>query len=369
MRALVIGGTGPTGPFIVNGLLERGYDVSVLNRGVHDTPEIPAHVERIVGDPHFVETLSDALSGCGFDLCIATYGRIRHVADVMRAHTDRLITVGGSPGVRGSRQPHLLFPEGQQIPTPETAETVRSEEEFKFGYLARISEERVFDHHESGHYAATHFRYPLIYGPRQLRPAEWGVIRRILDGRKHIVLPDGGLTLLTRGYSANMAHAVLLAVDQPEASAGELYNCGDVQQLTLAQWVQVIAHSMDVELEVLSVPGVMAYGARELMIARKTSHHQLFDLHKLRHQLGYTDQTPVVEALTNTVQFYVDNPPNEELEARARRERQYLTEDAMANIVRQANEALAAVEFEDPVYRHPYAHPKQPGSGKDEYGR
>ena len=52
--------------------------------------------------------------------------------------------------------------------------------------------------------------------------------------------------------------------------------------------------------------------ARELMIARKTSHHQLFDLHKLRHQLGYTDQTPVVEALTNTVQFYVDNPPNEE---------------------------------------------------------
>ena len=59
----------------------------------------------------------------------------------------------------------------------------------------------------------------------------------------------------------------------------------------------------------------------------------------------------------------------EEPEAKARRERQYLTEDAMANIVRQANEALAAVEFEDPVYRHPYAHPKQPGSGKDEYGR
>ena len=57
----------------------------------------------------------------------------------MRA-TDRLITVGGSPGVRGSRQRILLFPEGQQIPTPETAETVRSEEEFKFGYLARISE-------------------------------------------------------------------------------------------------------------------------------------------------------------------------------------------------------------------------------------
>ena len=46
--ACLSGGTGPTGPFIVNGLLERGYDVSVLNRGVHDTPEIPAHVEQVV---------------------------------------------------------------------------------------------------------------------------------------------------------------------------------------------------------------------------------------------------------------------------------------------------------------------------------
>ena len=27
MKALVVGGTGPTGPYIVNGLLQRGYQV------------------------------------------------------------------------------------------------------------------------------------------------------------------------------------------------------------------------------------------------------------------------------------------------------------------------------------------------------
>ncbi|MFT5444104.1 MAG: nucleoside-diphosphate-sugar epimerase, partial [Myxococcota bacterium] len=36
MKALVIGGTGPTGHFIVNGLLDRGYHVAMLHRGEHE---------------------------------------------------------------------------------------------------------------------------------------------------------------------------------------------------------------------------------------------------------------------------------------------------------------------------------------------
>ena len=41
MRTLVIGGTGPTGPFIVNGLLERGHHVTIFHRGTHELDEIP----------------------------------------------------------------------------------------------------------------------------------------------------------------------------------------------------------------------------------------------------------------------------------------------------------------------------------------
>ena len=38
MKALVVGGTGPTGPFIVNGLIERGYEVTIFHRGTHEIP-------------------------------------------------------------------------------------------------------------------------------------------------------------------------------------------------------------------------------------------------------------------------------------------------------------------------------------------
>lgn len=368
MDALVIGGTGPTGPFIVQGLLARGYRVAVLNRGLHDTPEIPDTVERIKGDPHFRETLAEALEGRTFDVIVATYGRIRYVADVVAAHTDRLITIGGSPGMKGSRQPELLYPQGVQTPMPDDFARVETSEEFHFGYLARISEDRVMEHHAAGDYVGTHMRYPIIYGPRQLRPSEWAVMRRVRDGRKYIVLPDSGLTMITRGFGPNMAEAVLLAVDQPDASAGKIYNCGDVHQLSLAQWVEVITHTMGAELEMISVPGELAFPARDLLISRKTSHHQLFDMHSLRADLGFVDKVPPVEALESTVKWYLENPPEEDEETKEKYAIHYRTEDQMADIYRDAYARLLAVEHIDPDYRHPYAHPKRPGE-KDHHGR
>lgn len=51
MRVLVIGGTGPTGPHIVNGLLERGHDVTILHTGGHETDAIPERVPHIHTNP------------------------------------------------------------------------------------------------------------------------------------------------------------------------------------------------------------------------------------------------------------------------------------------------------------------------------
>ena len=61
---------------------------------------------------------------------------------------------------------------------------------------------------------------------------------------RHLVLPDGGLTLVTRGFSENMAHAVLLAVDHPDVAGGRIYNTGDDRQFTLAQWAALVAAEM-----------------------------------------------------------------------------------------------------------------------------
>src|SRR5690348_3986455 len=131
-NALVVGGTGPSGPFLVNSLRERGYRVAIFHRGTHEIPEIPPDTEHIHGDPHFRETIDAALGGRTFDVVIATYGRIRVIAEAMEGKAGQFIAIGGVPAYRGYFKPEVNFPAGLPIPVPEDAPTVQTEEEHRF---------------------------------------------------------------------------------------------------------------------------------------------------------------------------------------------------------------------------------------------
>jgi nucleoside-diphosphate-sugar epimerase len=366
MQALVVGGTGPTGSFIVNGLLKRGYDVSIFHRGTHEIPEIPDHVEHLHGDPHFRETIDDAIGTRTFDLVVATYGRIRHIAEAMIGKTGRFIAVGGFATYRGFVNPSDLFPSGLAIPVHEDSPLVGTEEEQRFSWLMASTEEAVMEAHPG----AAMFRYPYVYGPYQIVPREWSVIRRILDGRRQIVLPDGGLALITHGYAENLAHGVLLAVDQPDACAGQIYNCGDDRQLSLAQLVELIAHTLDREIEIVNVPHELAFTSGPLALG--SHHHTFLDLSKIRSQLGYRDIVPVEEALARTTRWYVEHPPEPggEIEDRLGDSFDYAAEDALITRFQEMMAKLAPLA--DPhsdLRHHPYPHPTEPGLSRDHRNR
>ena len=129
------------------------------------------------------------------------------------------------------------------------------------GYRIVRTEEAVFEHHPD----ATHFRYPYVYGPYQLTPREWIVVRRVLDGRRRIVVADDGLTLHHHGYTENIAHALLLALEQPDAAAGKLFNIADEEVLSVRQVVEIIAAALDHEFEIVSMPYDLAVPARPLL--------------------------------------------------------------------------------------------------------
>jgi len=303
-RALLVGGTGPTGPYIVNGLLERGYRVAILHRGIHETDEIPAEVEHIHCDPYARADVEAALAGRVFDLAVVAYGRLRMLAEVLVSKADRFLSIGGAPAYRGYLNPRLDSPAGMRVPIREDATLVAREDESRKGLAIVRTEEAVFARHPR----ATHFRYPYVYGPRQLLPREWCVVRRILDERPFIIVPDGGLTLCTFGFVANLAHAVLLAVDQPGPSAGQVYNTGDEQALSLRQVVETIGEAMAWRGEVVSMPWELARPARPMIMQSLTT-HRVLDLSKLRADLGYRDLVEPTDALAETARWLVANPP------------------------------------------------------------
>jgi len=355
MQALVIGGTGPTGHFIVNGLRARGYAVAMLHSGRHEVAETPGDVEHIHTDPFREEALVAALGQRCFDVCIATYGRLRVTARVMVGRCGRFISVGGGPAYRGYMNAALWQPAGLPVPTPETARLVATEAEDSKGVRIARTEAIVLAQHPS----ATHFRYPYVYGAYQLVPREWCVVRRILDRRPFIVLPEDGLTLCHYGYAENLAHAVLLAVDQPRASSGQIYNCGDEEVLTLRQVVELVAGALERPLEIVSMPYALAVCARPLVM-QSLATHRVFDLAKLRTELGYRDVVPAREALVRTARWLAAHPlaPDGTEERVLQDPFDYAAEDALVAAWRRALASMPKLELaREPGYTASYSGP------------
>jgi nucleoside-diphosphate-sugar epimerase len=368
MPVLVVGGTGPTGPHVVQGLLSRGHRVTILHRGAHELPEL-ADVEHIHADPHFRESIDDAIASRCFDIVLAMYGRLRILAAAFAGRCQQFVGIGGVPVYAG------FFPrEGLPslpIPVTEAHPVVRNpgdDPALRFAGRLADAEDEVFRHHPGG----TIFRFPMIYGPNNPRPAEWSIVRRVRDGRRHLILPDGGFQIHTRCAARNAAACVLAAVDQPAAAAGQIYNCGDPQNWSYRQWAEGIVELLGARLELISIPSEVAIEAATtlLPLANTTATHCILSTEKVRSELGYQPVVSPAEALEEAVAWYRGGRTVDTTSSPAMTDRfDYRTEDAVIAAYRAAVGRLAATVEQHPQPPvHSMAHPKAPG-GLDHRGR
>lgn len=361
MKVLVVGGTGPTGPHIVGGLLSRGCEVTIFHRGAHEPPEL-AHVEHLHGDPHFRESIDETVGNRCFDLVLAMYGRVKHLAPAFEGRCERFVSIGGAPVYRG------FFPrDGYLMPVPVTEEdpvvesAAADDQALQFSLRLAEAEATVFASHPAG----TILRYPMLYGPNNTRPQEWSVVRRVRDGRKHMILPDGGPQVHTRCAARNAAAYVLAVVDRPDVAAGQVYNCGDPFSWSMRQWVEAIAGLLDAELEIVAIPSAIAVEAAStlLPLAGTTATHSVLCTEKARRELGYVPAVQPMDALGETVEWYQKQPHFDPSGSPAFTDRfDYATEDALIEAYgRAADGVRASVDQHPALPVHSMPHPKEPG--------
>jgi nucleoside-diphosphate-sugar epimerase len=360
MKALVIGGTGPSGPHIVNGLLQRGYEVTILHGGQHEV-EFMQPVEHIHTDPHFAETLEPALAGRSFDIVLATYGRMRIIAALMKGKTGRFIGAGGS-SVYAHRNDPRWGPLGPPMLVPEDSPRCDDPSGPKFNHLMWVTEETVMRAHCDGHYNATYFRYPVLYGPNAPANPDWSVVRRILDGRRRFVIAANGV-IRRRGFAQNVAHALLLAVDKPAESSGQIYNIRDEQQYTQRQQVDFIARHLQHDWEVVDVHPALAHRVYKGGAATLPAGVFEFDITKVKVQLGYRDIVTPAQGLAITVDWLLANRPQPggEIERQLGDPFAYPAEDALIAACKNGYADAERVQFPDMQLGHMYRHPKKPG--------
>ena len=114
---------------------------------------------------------------------------------------------------------------------------------------------------------------------------EWSLVRRALDGRRHLILADGGLSITTSAFAGNAAHSVLLCLDHADSSRGEIFNVGDDRQLDGYMTAQVVAEELGHEWEILSFPHELARPGYPLLQHHSPS-HSLSDTSKIRELLN-----------------------------------------------------------------------------------
>ena len=370
MKALVIGGTGPTGPHLISGLLERGYETTVLHRGVHEPPELP-DVPHIHADPHFAETIVEAIGDGHWDVVLATYGRIKVIGKVVSPHCDHLVAISGVPLYRGFVEPDATRPYGMQVFADEDSPKADEvEHPSKFGSMILSAERSVFASGAEAGIAVSSVRYPQIYGPRNIVPWEWAVMKRIADGRRQMILPDDGLWIISRCAARNAAEVVLRIVDNREVSAGQAYNCADDVQYTLRQWAEIVTDFAGGELEFVGIPSLLAPSAMAEWLAPGTRPHMIVSTEKARTELGYHDVVHPLDAIRDTVDWLHRNPVTSADYPMYPAKFDYELEDKLiASWASAVDRVQEEAPDQPPELAHPMPHPKAPSLVADERGR
>jgi nucleoside-diphosphate-sugar epimerase len=370
MKTLVIGGSGSTGVPVLEGLLERGHDVTMLHRGVHEPAELP-DVPHIHADPHFPETLAEAIGNRPFDVVLAMYGRVTAIAEVFAGRCGHLISIGGVPAYRGCLEPETVKPFGMSINAREDGPLADATEPVpRFAGLIRRAERAVLDRAAAGAFNGTVIRYPAIYGPRNLVPWEWSVIRRIKDGRTRMILPDNGLWIISRCAGRNAAEVVLKAVDHPDVANGQAYNAADDDQFTVRQWAEAVAAIMGGGIEFIGIPAELAGSALIELLPPTGRPHILLDNTKAKRELGYSEVIPARDAMIEAVEWLTANPVTHEAYPLYPAKFDYSAEDRLVDAYTRAVAWVRDQAPDDaPDVRHPMPHPKTVSVGPDQRGR
>ncbi len=307
MRILVIGGTHFMGRAIVERLVARGHDVTVLHR--RDSHELGEAVQNLQADRGDLPTLTQLIGNHQFEAVFdtaydwqkgTTAAQVEAAARACGPQLQRYVfmsSVAVYGGGLGHREDEPLAPDDHPNPY----------------VVHKASTERaLFRMHAESGFPITTIRPPFVHGPRQPFYREQFFWDRLLDGRP-IVLPDTGDTPIQWAYSVDVADACVRAIEVPEA-AGEAFNVGHVEPLTQRRFVDALARVAGVEPTYVPIPRETIMASGGVLIGDTLYFGEFLDpppiteeIEKVPRVLGLTP-TPLDTALRATFAWYRTQP-------------------------------------------------------------
>jgi nucleoside-diphosphate-sugar epimerase len=152
----------------------------------------------------------------------------------------------------------------------------------------------------------TVLRLPMVYGPGDPLRRFYPVVKRITDGRRHIIFPE---TLAAwrspRGYVENVAAAIALAATDDRA-ARRIYNVCEEPSFSELEWARRIAAAMRWDGEFVVLPTERT--PRHLLKPGNAAQHWTASSTRIRQELGYEESVTIDESIRRTIRWERENP-------------------------------------------------------------
>ena len=291
-RAFLLGGSGQTGRALVPRLQARGWEVVVASRGER---VLPAGVEHVQVDRTEPGALERAL-GSGADVLV-------DFAAFEPEHAEQLLALRdlvGSLVVLSSAAVYFPEDEGEfaslPVPIPERHATVAP------GPGGYASKKAAIEHALMGQSTlpTTLLRAGAIHGPWSAWAREWHFVKRVLDGRRVIVLAYRGESRFHTISVHNLAELIWLAAERP---GSRVLNAGDPAPPTLLEISRAIARALEHEWAEVLIDEPAGDVGRTVW---SVEHPVVLDMTDAEFELGYRPVTTYDRATPETVAWLVE---------------------------------------------------------------
>ena len=320
MKILLIGGSGFIGVFTIRQLQQAGHHVTVFHRG--NVP-VPEGISQILGDRNHLSDYRAQFAQERFDVVIdfvlSSARQARQLIETFRGVTPHVIALSSMDVYRAWGVFNGLEPGGlEPLPLNEDS-ALRTQAPYPPEVVKKMQQMVAWLDDEYDKIPAEHvvlsdpdlpgtvLRLPMVYGPGDYVHRFYPVLKRIDDGRKHIIFADDVAAIRTpRGYVEDIAAAIALAATSSQPT-GRIYNVGEAESFGELDLARKIAAATGWTGEFNILPHDKT--PKHLLWPGNTAQHLVVSSDRIRKELGYRELLPRADAIQRTIAWERAHPP------------------------------------------------------------
>lgn len=308
MKILFIGGSGIISEAVSKHVVNKGYDLYLLNRG-NRKELVPQGAKIIEGDIRDIPSVTKALNGHSFDVVVDWVAFVpEHVKtdiELFKGRTKQYVFISSASAYQ-KPVTHYIVTESTPLSNPY----------WQYSRDKIACEELLMDEYRKSGFPVTIVRPSFTYGLQMIPAAlnswlkPWSIVDRMLQGKKIIVHGDG-TSLWTMTHNTDFAKGFTGLLGNIQA-IGQPFHITSDEVLTWDQIYKAIGNAAGVEPDLIHIPS--DYIARFIpdevggLLGDKAV-SMVFDNSKIKRFVpDFVATTPFSEGIKKTVQWFKEHP-------------------------------------------------------------